>query len=122
MTGREGDEDDEEEEVNEGVLSWSSQKRMNERLSAASYFVDAARAFRKIDPGEAIKMYGRAIVEFAALGRFLAAASVRTRPSTNGTPAVDPKRREGMGRKRKGMKGWGWESWWISPSARTGRG
>lgn len=53
------------------------EQKMREPLSAASYFIDAAEALRKVEPLEAVGMYGKAIAEYAALGRFLTAAAVQ---------------------------------------------
>lgn len=53
------------------------EQKMREPLCAASYFVDAAEAMQKVDPGEAVRLFGRAIAEYAVLGRFHVSAALQ---------------------------------------------
>lgn len=53
------------------------EQKMKEPLCAASYFVDAAEALVKVDPLEGIGQYGKAIAEYAVLGRFHVAAAIQ---------------------------------------------
>jgi tetratricopeptide (TPR) repeat protein len=55
----------------------SCEQTMREPLGAASYFIDAAECMRKVDPLEAIRLYGKAIAEYAVLGRFHVAAALQ---------------------------------------------
>jgi len=54
---------------------YEAQLRLGDRLAAATYASDAARAYGKVDPGAAIRARLKAITQLAGTGRLAAAAS-----------------------------------------------
>ena len=56
-----------------------AERRMNQPLVAASYFVDGGDCMERVDVLEAVHFYGRAVALYAVLGRFVSAATTQLR-------------------------------------------